>query len=478
MKVSEAEVTNKDRGDLAWVLLAIVLGLTLLFFAWLGTSSRFMADDYCMAGSASGVSFARYAANQYRGWNGRFGYFSIAWLINQGGTMFSRFVPGLSLLMLLTGFYRLSLTLLQMAGMQNPKLIALVVAEVFLVSLMAMMPNLFQVYFWKDGMVNYFIQFIFFTFTLCWVLRLFRKDRPSLLDYGLLAILAFVSAGFSEVGSILQLLFWSLVLLAFNYQKQIASRKIISLLITALICAFLGLMIEALAPGNAVRQELLNTSHQPVTIILMALRNGLIIPLRHILKNPLWVLAQAGFGFWIGRQFDAEENKLRKWLLEEGNFRCSLLYIGLTVLFFGLATAAPTALLTESFPEDRTLLVPTFYISMFWLTGFVLIGIRSLDSQVRIERRIFQWGSTGLVLIGTFLFLTSWISQVPFYLNYAHRWDARDAQIRMAIEQGEKDLVIPGLESREGVAEVQLDPEDWVNQCMADYYGVDSITGR
>jgi hypothetical protein len=66
----------------------------------------------------------------------------------------------------------------------------------------------------------------------------------------------------------------------------------------------------------------------------------------------------------------------------------------------------------------------------------------------------------------------------PGLVDYAQRWDERDAFIRAELAAGKQDLVIPGLESRFGLSDLQVQKEYWVNNCTAGYYGANSITGR
>jgi hypothetical protein len=76
------------------------------------------------------------------------------------------------------------------------------------------------------------------------------------------------------------------------------------------------------------------------------------------------------------------------------------------------------------------------------------------------------------------VFTIKLIITLPALTNYAQRWDARDAFIRAELAAGKRDLVIPGLESRYGLPDLQLEKEDWVNSCTANYYGAYSITGK
>ena len=63
------------------------------------------------------------------------------------------------------------------------------------------------------------------------------------------------------------------------------------------------------------------------------------------------------------------------------------------------------------------------------------------------------------------------------YRNFATAWDLRDAQIRQAVAEGTKDLVVIQLDSVGNVGEYKGfgGPNYWINICAADYYGLHTL---
>jgi hypothetical protein len=51
----------------------------------------------------------------------------------------------------------------------------------------------------------------------------------------------------------------------------------------------------------------------------------------------------------------------------------------------------------------------------------------------------------------------------------------RQIQILELIAQGQTDLVIPQLDGVQGVKEMDVSAEHWVNHCASQYYGINSI---
>jgi hypothetical protein len=70
------------------------------------------------------------------------------------------------------------------------------------------------------------------------------------------------------------------------------------------------------------------------------------------------------------------------------------------------------------------------------------------------------------------------IPLIPESRSYAATWDKRDEQLMTAIEQGEKNIAAPGLPIHFGVHDLAYDPNNWVNRCMAWFYGFRAVEGK
>jgi len=68
------------------------------------------------------------------------------------------------------------------------------------------------------------------------------------------------------------------------------------------------------------------------------------------------------------------------------------------------------------------------------------------------------------------------LADVPVYRQRAAWWDEREAQIYQSIEQGQTDLIVQQFDGVEGVKEMDVNANHWVNRCAAKYYGVNSIS--
>jgi len=71
----------------------------------------------------------------------------------------------------------------------------------------------------------------------------------------------------------------------------------------------------------------------------------------------------------------------------------------------------------------------------------------------------------------------AWISlaDIPEYRTRAEMWDVREAQIFAYRAQGGTDLIVDQFNGVDGVKELDVNADHWVNRCAAQYYGIKSI---
>jgi len=145
----------------------------------------------------------------------------------------------------------------------------------------------------------------------------------------------------------------------------------------------------------------------------------------------------------------------------------------------------PVALFMHAYPDDRIIILPNFYITISLIIVGFLLRERLYILRKHSEgpfwtniQKILSISITVIITFTTLLLVRQLILDVPSLKDYASRWDAREQYILQEKLNGSSELVIPGLEARELVADIRVDPNYWVNNCMAAYYGVDKIIGK
>jgi hypothetical protein len=69
------------------------------------------------------------------------------------------------------------------------------------------------------------------------------------------------------------------------------------------------------------------------------------------------------------------------------------------------------------------------------------------------------------------------LAEADYLQQRAQNWDQRDATIRSMASAGESSIRIAALDSMFGLMDLTDQPHLWPNNCIAGYYGLQSMTG-
>jgi hypothetical protein len=144
---------------------------------------------------------------------------------------------------------------------------------------------------------------------------------------------------------------------------------------------------------------------------------------------------------------------------------------------------APSVFIQTWYPEPRALILARFVLELTifalgGLAGWFASGIFTREIIIRLARI-----ATVLVVLASSLYAIRGairpLQEMPTYHQYAAQWDQRDAEIRQDRSDGVRDVVVvPLTHPLLGGGEVSEDAGHWYNNCIAGYYGVDSIRAR
>lgn len=229
----------------------LLLGLlTLAAFLLLAGHAHPVADDFCYAAKARGLSLADWSFNEWMYWNGR--YASNLLMFRNPLAWSPDFLPGYRavpialLLLTLLGCWFLLRRITRGALRTGHELLG---ALLFLLLYLHLMPDLGEGFYWYTGAVTYQLGSILLLFHLG---LLFTTPTRALLRFGKLlanALLAAVITGMDEVHMLLMLALHA-GLLAWRLRQGRGGRWEAALLL-AITSA--GALLMYLAPGNAVR---------------------------------------------------------------------------------------------------------------------------------------------------------------------------------------------------------------------------------
>ncbi len=479
----------KIRTFYLWGAAALLL-LALAGFAYLGTFTRFHADDFCMAADAAQIGLVGMLGKWYVEWTGRFMFILGTGLLGLAGPGFAGWVPALAEAAWLAGLSWAILPLVRRAGWPRPRLLALITASFSLIVLLASIPNLFQSFFWQDGFVNYSLPLIGLTLICGLISRAWLHPINPWASGSVVFLLAFLCGGFTEAYAAMQVtLFILAICAALAAGNLVDRRRLLPVLGAALAGGLLAMVIVIAAPGNQVRSGAVGDHPGLVRIVSFSIRNAAFIFGKFFIQTPFWAFLSISLPFLAGWWFSspgaaaAERQNSSTWWRQ--SWLRQAVWAGLAAFILVTAACAPVVYAINAYPDDRTIIIPQCVIAAFVIGASALFGTGLRRGRTLPDpggkpalRRVLQIGVTAALLlaVGYSTWLTA--AQAPDYRQYAEAWDQRAAVIQQAAESGQADLTVGGLNARFGVADLSESPDNWVNRCMAHYYRIRNLGGR
>ena len=473
---------------LAAAALTALLGLTLAAHAYVGLFARYMADDYCTAGTVRTAGLLGTQRHFYLAWSGRFSFTLTVSLVELFGTGVVPYLPLAALVCWLAATTWAVYELLSPSLGRRPLLFSVILAELIVYATVAdNTGGVFEALYWQTGMLTYTAPLIILTALAGFYARLLRRaDRPAPGVATLLAFFAaaFYAGGFSETSALMQIgALASAVAAAFFLAGAARRRHLLPALFAGLSGSVVALALVALAPGNNAREATLPVHSDLLTIVARALSNALTHAFSEhnygVAFAPRWaaLLLAAMLSFHLSLRAGAGTDagaprRLRR-----------LLWLSASGLFVYFCCFFPASYAISTAPPPRALVVAQLVlvctlVSLGWVAGEAAAAyfkVRRLKPQ-----RALVFTLAVLVLMLSLTFVES--ARRTFALAerarpLARLWDAHDAEIRARIAGGEKSLTVPVAYNIGGTDVMTPDPEWYVNKCMSVYYGAYSITG-
>jgi hypothetical protein len=461
----------------------LTASLSLLVFAYLGTFSRYYADDYCMSGLVARLGFWKAQEVQYVSWSNRFSgmlTLSIADLLSRD---FIRLWPGLALLAWAAGLAWCLSQLGRLLELRVSRWVWLLLAEWVVFTSLLLTPQLYQSLFWRVGVITYVLPLALLGVLAGSLLRAAGQRLPparAWQGFALTGFLAFLGGGFSETYLTLQISVVTIGLAAVLLSRRKSVRRSwLGGLAAAEIGTILAAAAVLLSPGNAVRQGMMPAAPGVLTLARLTAENTLIF-LHATLKNNLVASGAAVLApmlLFYGLTTAGQPPIRRRPAAWTAVF---LSIPGLTCLLTA-ALMAPAAYAQSSYPDGRVLVIASFLLSLALAAEGSVLG--ALIGQLQLWAGEKQPGytralSAAMLALALLLPLNqarkSW-AQLPEFRQAAATWDRRDAVLRQAAALNTVTVTVSGLNAPGGLADFAFDPSSWVNVCAAQFYGVQKI---
>jgi hypothetical protein len=460
------------------LLIFLFIGL-LSIYGIKGTYSRYAQDDYCYGYKVHDMGFWNMQIQSYIHTNqfnsDRYSLTIVHSLVELSGG--PKTVPVLPSLEILAWFASLVFVFYQLGQIIYSRaayLVASLSALPILFFTLYLAPNQYQILFWLSAMQTYLTPLVLATLLFGLLISTARAQKlswPAALGLGLLA---FFAGGFSETTGLWQFACWSMLLgWALIYRKKsILARNAIRPALVLVGAVTLALVVMALCPANFntggtfTHPDLARLILQPLSyatgFIWLALKGA-----------PLPYLVVILLGFFASASHGAKDGFKVKTISVEILAAILILY-ALTVV-----TMLPSFYANSHYPGDRALLPAQFTLS----AGLFILGWKMAELSAAFRPDIFSsrssvfiLGVLGLALCIYMVRITPRVyDKLPAYQARAQAWDLRQQLILHEKAAGIENVIAPAFDSVYGITELHYETSNWVNQCAAWYYGVQTI---
>jgi hypothetical protein len=453
-------------------------------YAYLGTFSRYLSDDYCEAVRVNHTNpldavIDRYTDGQWRAAN----RYSNLMFVGFGEWLGENNLPLVTVLMVLLwplglawGVYEFRKFFKVTWPIQVDVFLGLTLG--FFILLQA--PNLFQTIYWRSSMMTHFAPLVFGSFLFAfWMKQAAHAlyGKTSLAVYFVIFFATYIISGFSEppvatMVTALSLLIFAVVIWA----SPLVKRNILPLLLCAFAGAFLGLLTMVFSPAN------MHMTGQDTPGVFDVLRDSFlfsyifviyafkVLPLPNLLSALIPALL-----VWMYKQN-------HPWVLSAPQKRMVWIMIAVSpvVMWIMIAAGFSPSVYGQGYPVERMRFLACSLMTATFMFEGALAGLLLGDFRFGASRTFIQWAALALFVLAGFLYpiraaVHVYRNTLPEYRTRAEMWDLRDAYIIRHASLGETEIVVPGYSAAHSIKELDDNPDHWVNRCAAGFYGVQSI---
>ena len=418
--------------------------MPLVAYAFVGSYSRYTADDFCWAGVLRTEGFFNAQAYWYVGFSPRYAFTFFVSLAELPGPATVPLSPAAAIIVALC----VATWTFRQFGFAG--LYAFLMAEVTTLAVLHTAPDLPQSLYWQTGMLTYFLPLVLATFLIGWI----RQGRESWWAYAISGLVTFIAGGLSETYLIPQNVAITLSLL--QYLTLARRNPRVFHLAAALTGGVLALAIIVIAPSTGSR-----VGESPADLWLAmsaAIATAFAQILRLVRYFPLTILLSFGIPTLLATRHVAIERR-------HVVLVTALVLLTLPFCYF------PSFYAQNGNPPARSLIVPGSILIAY----IMFLGVAAqpfIVERLTPLRRSAVISALSIIPLGV---AAVTLSQQPTAARYAALFDAEEQQIRASRAGAQTDLTVPPLPPNLGQNFITSDPHDWFNVCVARYYDVRSI---
>ena len=463
----------------ALLLGSVTTVIALLVYAYLGTFTRYLADDYCLSYRLAAGGVLKVSIEKYLQTSNRFANSLLLGASELFGVHGTAYMPAVFIALWVFGLVWLLSQAAKTAGLRWRPLAGFFLAALLAFFTILQADNRYQSLYWRPGLVTYFAPLVFSIYLAGFIFFQVRRageGRPEwwaiLTCFGVTLLVS----GLSETITALQIGILALGLAAvLLWAKGRRRWDALTLLAATLAGASLAMLAMFISPANALRlgtpppdfATLLGRSFKFAAEFIW---NSLVTrPLPGLVSILMPLLIFYGLYSQPAPAQPSPGQKKRIWLI--------IVLIPLLMYLLIAASFSPSAY-GQSYPVERARFPARFVMTAALMLEGVVLGILAAQIRLAMKPALINLLLVLLALSAIYPLRAAWQASalIPEYQARAMLWDERDAQIRAYRSQGVMDIVVQQLPGIDGVKELDSSPGHWVNQCAAAYYGVNAIS--
>jgi hypothetical protein len=468
------------------IVCAVSLACPLIGYGYLGTFTRYVADDFCAGRNLAIRGFWGSQIWTYQNHSGRFfSYFARIGASLIGRDHETSFVPAILLVCWLAATTWALFQLTTLLKWRSRMLPCLLFAELIIFAMLRTGPDPGQSFYWQAGSFTYTVPIILITAFLGLVpyfLTAQERGRSAVPSVILAGILALCAAGCSETNALFQCAGLAMAIVFCKWGPIPRSQRVLPILYSGLAGSLLATIVVVVAPGNAVREAGVRTYTPalPKTALLLktiAASAGYLVDFLH--TRPLAALGLFVLSWAVAKSQQSQTGTRAGWR--------STIYViigGWTFAFFLIFIAIlPGMYAFSSMPPDRALFVDHWILLLTLIFSGLVFGW--FTRRWYLESWVFGLLAAACVVA----LIVPWaarsardnLAAIRDLRRYAAEWDNEDSRFRKMRSNGELQVLLPWNASvaSNGVVDqigwISDDPTYFINTCTADYYGFKSL---
>jgi hypothetical protein len=449
-------------------------------FAYLGTFTRYLADDYCETVLAESGSVLHALAIRYQTISDRYSNLLFEALSEFVFPRNIQVMPIVMIVLWTVALIWLAREIKLIAGLDWPFAVDLFLGTFLSFFSILEAPNRFQTIYWRSAMSTHFAPLVYLAAMSALILRQTRKTEgahSTIWSGPLFLALAFIGGGFSEPPDAMLIVFSALALIAIVIlEKGPRRRPAISSVSWTLAGGLIALLVMALSPGNSFR---LNNGSIPrladlvtrtlLYVVQFILNSFATLPIPSLLSVAMPCLLF--YYLFQSRPMLSPDQRKKTW---------TIMLATPVLAYILIAASFAPSVYGQSFPEERARFAGQLTLIVSLMIEGACFGVAM--AQIRLRRQsVINFSALGLLAVMSAFYPLRAAGNVlktslPVYREWTSQWDARQLQISAEKARGIQNLVVQRLPGLEYIKELDLNSTYWVNRCAAQFYGVQSIS--